>query len=283
MKKITLLTVSLLLLTALILTGCNLPGSSSEPTADIVATQVAKMLTETAIVAPPTETETPPPEETEPPVESSPTVTATMTVTPTATVSQEDPAQQLGSPAWTENFNGSSSPWDFDYTQALFETKDGYLNMTARVNPNWHSWYVSSPSLQNAYVEATISMSNCSGADRFGLVVRATGSPNYDQLYFMGVTCDGQWGFFRMSAGVDIHEIKGFQPADQLSDGTDKPHRVGIWMKGSNFTFFIDGEEVGTATDSTLPNNGYTGFLIAYANNSGYTVKVDETRYWNVP
>jgi hypothetical protein len=86
-----------------------------------------------------------------------------------------------------------------------------------------------------------------------------------------------------MSAGVDIHEIKGYQPADQLADGTDNAHRVGIWMKGSDFTFFIDGEEVGTASDSTLPDSGYTGFLIAYANNSGYTVKVDEVKYWNVP
>ncbi len=33
--------------------------------------------------------------------------------------------------------------------------------------------------------------------------------------------------------------------------------------------------EVGSATDDTLTGEGYTGFLIAYANTPGYTVKVD--------
>lgn len=281
MKKFgSLLLFSIL---ALSLAGCNMPGSSSEPTVDIVATQVARMLTEGATeeAKSPTETLSPPTEETQPTVESSPTPSATITATPTSTQNQNDPAQQLGSPVWTQDFSGSSSAWDFDYQQATFQTANGYLNMTAKVNPNWHSWYVSSPKLKNAYVETTILMSNCSGADHFGLAVRA--SSDGQQFYFMSITCDGQWGFYRMAPDVNIHEIKPYQSAAQLSNGTTNPHRVGIWMKDSNFTFFIDGEEVGIATDSTLVNEGYTGFLIAYANNSGFTVRVDELKYWNVP
>lgn len=265
------------------LTGCNLPGAGNAPTADLVATQVAQMLTEGATEGEksPTETMAPTTEETQPPVEESPTPSATITVTPTPTQSENDPAQELGSPAWTQDFSGSTSAWDFDYQQATFQTANGYLNMTAKVNPNWHSWYVSSPKLKNAYVEATILMSNCSGADHFGLAVRA--SSDGQQFYYMGITCDGQWGFFRMAPDVNIHEIKAYQTATQLANGTNNPHRVGVWMKDSNFTFYIDGEEVGTATDSTLSNEGYTGFLIAFVNNPGFTVKVDDLKYWNVP
>jgi hypothetical protein len=98
----------------------------------------------------------------------------------------------------------------------------------------------------------------------------------------MEITCDGQWGFYRMAEDVTINEIKGYQPAEPLNNGTDKPHRVGIWMEGTSFTFFIDGEQVGTATDSTLTNEGFTGFIIAYSNNPGFTVKVDQLRYWSV-
>jgi hypothetical protein len=54
-------------------------------------------------------------------------------------------------------------------------------------------------------------------------------------------------------------------------------------MDGSSFTFYIDGEEVGTASDSTLTGEGYTGFLIAFANNPGFTTQVDTLRYWNIP
>jgi hypothetical protein len=57
---------------------------------------------------------------------------------------------------------------------------------------------------------------------------------------------------------------------------------MGIWMEGSSFTFYIDGEEVGNAADDTLKSEGFTGFLIAYANTSGFTVRVDQMRYWNI-
>ncbi len=279
MKKV--FAIIILLTLSLFISGCNLPGQS-EPTVDIIATQVAKMLTESAEEEQQiTPTLSPTLTATEMMNESTATPTLTVTLTPTATQSQSDPAAQLGSPAWTQDFSGSSSAWDFDYDQATFETKDGYLTITAKANPNWHSWYVSSPKLKNAYVEATIQMSNCSGRDRFGLAVR--GSSDGQQFYFMEITCDGQWGFYRMDEDVTINEIKGYQPAEQLKNGTDKPHRVGIWMEGSSFTFFIDGEQVGTATDNTLTNEGYTGFMIAFSNTPGYTVKVDQLRYWAVP
>jgi hypothetical protein len=212
---------------------------------------------------------------------ATPTETTTPTQTPTATQDIDDPAQILGAPAWTEDFNGNSSPWDFDSAQATFEVVNGALNLTAKNNPNWHSWYVSSPKLKNTYVEATVEFSNCSGNDRFGLAVRS--SSDGQQFYFMGITCDGQWGFFRMAPDVDINQIRPFQAAEPLENGTNLPHRVGIWMEGSAFTFYIDGEEVGSATDDTLKSEGYTGFLIAYANTSGFTVRVDQLRYWNIP
>lgn len=275
MKKFSIL--GIMIISMLILSSCNLPGQSAEPTVDIIGTQVGLMLTEGATeeVKSPTETVAPATEETEP-AENTPTVT----VTPTATQSASDPAQSLGSPAWTQDFSGSSSAWDFDYPQATFETADGYLNMTTKANANWHSWYVSSPKLQNAYVESSIQMSNCSGLDRFGLAVRA--SSDGQQFYFLGITCDSQWGFFRMAPDVNIIEIKGYQSTTQLSNGTNNEHRVGIKMDGSSFTFYIDGEEVGTASDSTLSNEGYTGFLIAFTNNPGFSVKVNDLKYWTL-
>ena len=271
--------IALILTLSLLLAGCNLPGRTGEPEEDLVATQVALMLTENALTA--DETTEPPATETPSIPEATETPTATITPTPTTTPDQSDPAQQLGSPAWTEDFSGSTSPWDFDYAQAKFETANGYLNLITKANANWHSWFVSSPKLRNAYVETTIQMENCSGFDRFGLAVR--GTSDGQQFYFMSITCDGRWGFFRMSPDVTINEIIGYRDAEPLSEGTDKPHRVGIWMKGSTFKLYIDGIEVGTATDATLSSDGYTGFLIAYANAPGFTVRVDELKYWNVP
>jgi hypothetical protein len=187
----------------------------------------------------------------------------------------------LGAPAWTDDFSGSESPWDYDSPEASIKPVDGYLNITAKAIANYHSWQVASPMLQNAYVEAILEMPNCSGRDRFGLAVRA--SSDGQAFYFMAITCDGQWGFFRMAEDVNIVEIAGFQPAAPLSNGTQDSHRVGIWMENTNFKFYIDGEEVGTASDNTLIEAGYSGFLIAYANTPGYTVRVDQLQYWHLP
>lgn len=276
--------ITLMIMIAIIIAGCS-QSQSTESTVDIVGTQVSLMLTEsaTAAVQEPVQNNTPLPTNTETVLEPTPTPspTPTETASPTPTQETNDPAAILGSPVWTEDFSGSSSPWDFDYTQAVFETNNGYLNLTARANPNWHSWFVTSPKLQNAYVEALIDMPNCSGSDRFGLAVRA--SSDGQQFYFLGITCDGRWGFFRMEEDVDIQQIVGFQTSDQLTSGMNQPHRVGIWMKGTTFTFYINGKQVGSATDDDLTGEGYTGFLIAYANTNGYTVRVDELKYWNVP
>lgn len=271
-----------LFIVSFLISSCGFPGQS-EPTADLVATQVAIILTESAVAEEQEATETLAPSltATESIIENTATSTATVTETPTATQNQSDPAVQLGDPAWTEEFNGTTSAWDFDYDQATFEAKDGFLNLTAKANANWYSWYVSSPKLKDAYLEATIQMPVCSGLDRFGLAVRA--SSDGQQFYFMGITCDGQWGFYRMGTDLNISEIIAYRTAEQLDEWADKPHRIGIWMKGSTFTLYIDGEEVGTATDSTLADAGYTGFLIVYATNPGYTVMVDELKYWNVP
>ncbi|MEA3326342.1 MAG: hypothetical protein U9R53_03420, partial [Chloroflexota bacterium] len=218
MKKLRLFLCMLIPLFCLM--SCSLPGNT-EPTVDIVATQVARLLTEapTNTSPAPSDTTAPTNTQTEIPPMNTPTATVTVTETPTATQNPDDPAQQLGAPDWTEDFSGSSSPWDFDSVQATFKVDSGALNLTANANANWHSWYVSSPKLNNAYVEATIQFGACSGFDRMGLAVRS--SSDGQQFNFMGITCDGQWGFFRMEPDVNIVEISSFQPAEPLSNGTN--------------------------------------------------------------
>lgn len=287
MKKIYVLT--LFLVGAIIMSSCS-PAQEEQITEEIIATQVSLILTETAMsieVQPePTSTETPlpTPTESEPEEEPTPTETPTEipTETPTSTPDLQDPAQVLGAPAWTYDFSGDTSPWDnVDTAQATFSTANGFLNLMAKANVNWHSWFLSAPTLRNAYVEATIEMTTCAGADRFGLAVR--GRSDGQQFYFVGITCDGRWGLFRMAENVNINTIIDYQEADAITPGLSDPHRVGIWMQDNDFTVFINGVEVGSATDSTLTDAGFTGFLIAFANTPGFTTRVDQLRYWNVP
>ena len=268
------------LLLAVIISSCNIP-SSEEPDEDAVATQVAQLLTEAAIETAQAPTETIMPSPTEEEIEELPTGTPTPTETATSTPDLDDPVSRLGNPMFTQDFSGDTSPWDFESDQALFNTANGYLNLTARANANWHSWRVFNPSMRNGYVEATLEFTNCSGFDRFGLVVRSTSDGQ--QFYFPAVTCDGRWGFFRMAPDVNIEQIIAYRDEDLLTNISNEPIRLGIWMDGPNFTIYINGEEVGTATDNTLTEQGFTGFLIAFANTPGFTVRVDQLRAWNLP
>jgi hypothetical protein len=283
-KKIQLIFISLLLIS--FLAGCT---SEQEAGVDdaLVATQVSIVLTQTALEETaetepvPVDTATTAPTHTATQEASTPTVTETLTPTVTATLDDSDPAVSLGEPVWVQDFTAGSSPWDFDSDQAVFKTQEGALTLTAKGSANWHSWYVSTPKLRNAYLEAKIEMSTCSGLDRIGLAVRS--ATDGQQFYFMGITCDGQWGFFRMAPDVNIKEIIGFQETDLLTDMVNIQHRAGIWMNGNDFTLYIDGQKVGTAADDTLSGEGYTGFLIAYDKTPGFSVKVDELKYWNLP
>lgn len=284
MKKIQMICISLVLIS--LLSSCT-GSQETEVDEALVGTQVAIILTQTALAEPAktepkiADTATANPTHTATQEASTPTVTETSTPTSTATLDESDPATSLGEPAWVQDFTAGSSPWDFNSDQAEFKTQDGALILTAKGMANWHSWYVSTPKLRNAYVEAEIEMGNCSGLDRMGLAVRS--ESDGQQFYFLGVTCGRQWGFFRMAPDVNINEIIGYQDADQLSSVANTLHRFGIWMSGNDFRFYIDGQEVGTASDDTLISEGYTGFLIAYANTPGFSVKVDQLRYWNIP
>lgn len=278
MKKKSLIIVLL----SLILAGCG-TLQEDQPTEDLLATQVASILTETAMaeMPPPTETIAPSVTPTIEEPSDTPTESPSITATATQTVPPTDPAVLLGNPAWTYDFNGTSSPWDYESEQAIFETSNGSLNITAQANRNWHSWWVSSPKLKDAYVEITAEMDTCAGFDRFGFAVRA--SSTGDQFYFLDLTCDGRWGFFRMAPDVEINEIRAYQEIDINFNSWTDPHRLGIWMEGSNFRFYIDGEEIGVASDDTLLSEGYTGFMIAFSETPGYTVRVDQLQYWNIP
>ena len=266
---------------AIVLSSCS--GKADQKLSeDLIATEVSLILTETALSAEVEVSPTVAPTFTPLPTqEATPTFIPTPTETPTATPDLNDPSQRLGSPAMTYDFNGDTSLWDFESPQAIFKTTNGFLNLTARANADWNNWWVSSPVLKNAYIEATIQMDTCNGADRFGLIVRS--SSDGQRFYFMGITCDGRWGFFRMDDDVVINAINHYQESSQLTSGLKNPHRVGVWMSESDFTFYIDGVEVGNAKDSTLTESGMTGFLIAFSNTPGFTTKVDTLKYWNVP
>lgn len=278
-----------------LLSSCNIP-SGSQPTVDIVATQVAKFLDETAKASPLIESKTLtaseqatdiPDLETETTPTLAPTNTATQTQTPTLSPTQtptenlSDPALSLGNPTWVDDFSTSGSKWDYQDQDNYFslKVKDGYLYITSTSQPYWNSWYVTYPKIQDFYLEMTFDMPNCSGADRIGLAFRA---PDVNQFYFFGITCDGKWGFEKYTAENKIVNIIPYTVSNELIP-SNQMNRVGIKTSGNQFDFYINGSKVGQTSDNSFLDAGYFGFIIRYIETFGFTSRIDNIQYWQLP
>ncbi|HWR65028.1 MAG TPA: family 16 glycoside hydrolase [Bellilinea sp.] len=276
MKK-TALAILLIIFAA---SGCNLPYSSpTEPTPDIVASQVATMLTQPptpsgvidtpAVILPTAE------------ATATPLPTATPQPTATATISPEDPRVQLGNPDFTDtldsgrSFGLDSQAYDDDYTSIRVE--NGALILTSRYATGFRGWRTGGTKLGNAYLEAKVHVAECSKNDMYGLVFR---SPDFIKGYWFQVTCDGSWSLGYWD-GDDYTSLgDGANPGGALLTGSNQTNRLGVWTSGSQIKLYINGKLVTEVDDSSQTEPGSYGAVIASFNTQNLTVSIDEFAYW---
>lgn len=254
----------------------QIPAETEEPTTEIVPEPTTEEPTE--ILPEPTETEAvEPTPEPQPTATDTPEPTATATTAPTATPepAEGDPVAQLGEPDFLEDFSNAGS-WPYEDDFFLITVSGGQLHAFSKGTPYWSSWYTTYPEVDDAYFETTITRPNCSGQDRFGLVIRWDTA---QEFYYMGVTCDGTWGFSFYNRNNQIINIVDYQNSDALNPA-DEANRIGIMAKGDQFDFYINGIKVGSATDGRLPNPGTFGFLSMSAGTANFKTSVDKLQYW---
>jgi len=269
-------------LIVLIASGCNLPYSqTTAPTPDIVASQVATMLTQPATPVVGIDT----------PVGSLPTAEATATASPTATslptatatTSPEDPRVLLGEPDFTDtldsgrSFGLDSKAYDDDYTYIRVE--NGALILTSRYATGFRGWRTGGAKLGNAYLEAKVHVAECSANDIYGLVFR---SPDFIKGYWFQVTCNGNWslGYWNGDDYTDLGD--GANPGGALLTGSNQTNRLGVWTTGSQIKLYINGKLATEVDDSSQTEAGSYGAVIASFNTPNLTISVDEFAYWNL-
>ena len=201
----------------------------------------------------------------------SPTLAPTVTETPLA----GDPAAQFGEPDYLEDFS-SVGGWAYEDDWFMTTVSGGQLHVFSKGTPYWSSWYTTNPEVKDAYFETTITRPNCSGQDRFGLVIRWD---NSQQFYYMGVTCDGTWGFSFYTKDNQIINIVSYESSTAFKPASEA-NRIGILAKGDQFDFYINGTKVGTTTDSRLPDAGTFGFISMSAGTVNYKTSVDKLEFW---
>jgi hypothetical protein len=303
MMKLPSWIVISVLMAALALSACG-PAPTPDlfiPPDDLVATQVAILLTasppapidsETAVIEtapPPAVTATPQvelePTPTDPPPTETPTPDPTITNTPqpeptlTPTLAVGDPRVELGAPSFQDKTfevgKNWGTPWTGDFTEGRFENN---RLMLKSVGPD--GWTVTWPRPENFYLEMTASTVQCTGRDRYGLVVRVPDPP--DRGYLFGITCDGRYSLRMWDPDTTRYQILvNWTESPHINAGSNQTNRVGLKVEGDRFGMYVNGHFLGEAFDDTL-EDGRFGPYIGHEV-EGFTIAVSEFAYWKLP
>ncbi len=237
----------------------------------------------------PTDTQAPPEDVSpQPPTPSSTateTSTPTLTLTPTVTETPEgvpgDPVLSLGSPTFKDNFVNGSNFYLYDEPQSSYAVDGGHMILVAKKANGYETWSLSWGDLTNFYLEITGTFGEeCGGKDRYGMIFRA---PDPSQGYLVSISCDGS---YRLSSWDNEDEeytvIKKWTSSEHINAGPGGTNRLGIKVKGSKLTGYINGHQVFEKTDSSF-NKGRFGVLVAATDTPGFTAYLSQAVYWKLP
>ncbi|HWQ47112.1 MAG TPA: hypothetical protein VN376_09600, partial [Longilinea sp.] len=215
------------------------------------------------------------------PVDNAPTATPTRTATVTTTIVWFPPTPTF-TPAPTRNILPTpdqrpgvgdlifSDNFEDDENWTLGRTASGVsaignntINLAINVAQNSISSLRSEPTLSNFYLEITASPNLCRAGDAFGVIIRATSL--YD-FYRLLVNCNGEVKAERVRNG-EVVLLHDWSPSAQIRPGASIPLRIGVWVAGSTFRFFIDDVYQFTFQDSVFP----IGLVGVYARAAGDT------------
>jgi hypothetical protein len=204
----------------------------------------------------------------------------------TATFTAADPRSLLPVPTWTDPMDkGSNWPTGSDsYTSIDFQ--NGFMVLSGLTKDN--GWRLAINDVDNAYFETTAKFGAvCKGMDRWGMMFRVPDRATADKGYWFNITCDGKFAFQKWNANPpdgekSVTNIIAWTSNDNIKIGANAVNRLGVLAKGGQYKFYINGQQVGQATDNSFLNGGY-GVLIGAKETDHFTIYVDELSYWLNP
>jgi len=127
----------------------------------------------------------------------------------------------------------------------------------------------------NYYLEATASTSLCSGADEYGLILRAA-SPS--DFYRFSLSCDGQMRMDQIRGGTATSPLPWTISAavPRNAPGTV---RIGVWADGGTMHLFLN-DAYQVSVNTPLIPGGTIGFFARSAGQNAVTVNFSELTIW---
>jgi hypothetical protein len=173
----------------------------------------------------------------------------------------DTPAPAVQVKTFTESFNSNRNGWTEDYYEDEYGTIDYTINGTylwdivAEQGVNQKSWAADAPVVEDFTV--TVDVTHVSGAENasYGLIFRVVDAEN---LYYFCISDVGYYYAGLLENGVWTTLIDWTETTTVNVNSSNTLKVVG---NGDQFTFYVNGSEVDSLSDSTHPS-GTAGLAI---------------------
>ncbi|MBS1250630.1 MAG: hypothetical protein MAG431_02224 [Chloroflexi bacterium] len=211
----------------------------------------------------PTSTGTPSPSPTPtvawfPPTETlKPVIPATKTPVPTLFPS-------FGKIIFSDDFS-SPGGWSVgEVGDGSVSVSQSELNLVINEPESFVYSVLAEPKLSDFFVEITANPSLCSGKDEYGLMFRASGNTTY---YRYSLSCDGAVRLDRLVGGTAFSP-QPWLPSASVPSAAPSQSRLGVWAKGDELRFFINGEFQFAVTDDQIRSGSFGVFARSVGENA---------------
>jgi len=210
-----------------------------------------------------------------------PQPTNTLEPSPTTppTELSDDPRANLGEPTWSDSFDAAFNWPLYNDDHVDMQMEDGLLLMTAIYADKWDSWMLTKQSPTDFYLEVSAYPAvECGYLDRYGVMLR---SPDPNQGYLFGFSCDGQYSF-RIWNGEKFYYPIPWDTSSHILKGPDQTNRLGIMAEGNLFSLYANGQLLTTIKDDTY-TYGQIGVFVGAVKTAGFMAAFDQIAYWELP
>ncbi|MCC6616564.1 MAG: hypothetical protein IT320_24030 [Anaerolineae bacterium] len=181
----------------------------------------------------------------------------------------------IGALLYADGFDADSSFVGQDIAGAgSSRLEDGQLVLTTIEQPQRELTLLTESTISDALVEIDIASADCS--ERSLLLLEIRDDQDGSNGYAVGVNCTYDvWGVFKRSGGQIERLVT--QPIELTNLDPAGPHVLSVEARADTLTAYLDGERLGTISDSAQ-TEGAIGFTLVADSNAN--VHLDNLRAW---
>ena len=205
------------------------------------------------------------------------TATTAPTTAPAATTTP-DPNEAVGDVIYQDKLDGTGG-WFWTYADDVsnFGVADGKLKAVMKTADSGWRYTISPDTLQfgSQQVSLNAHTASCGPSDEYGLMLRLqpdASNSGYDGYSFK-LRCSGQ-ASFEMITGIERKTLVDWTNSSAIKTGAPADNTLLVWAAGSEFRFYVNGQYLFSATDSTL-SAGFYGIYLYDRTAGGETVTFD--------